>query len=388
MGWRGTVGTACTALLGIGAVGALTGCGTTTVAAQAGTRGPRTVLQANDAADGQLRWQLDLGPADDATEPVLAGDTVIVAGVGLGATAYDLRDGRVRWSVPGADLPAVVTHGLAVFDLGDRIEARRAGTGAVAWTRKTGGDLIRSRAGGPLALVLNPGSPAPADPPAAAAPPRPGKEPRLSRARVSLLDPATGRDVWSVRLPGPVAVLDSAVSTRHIFAVYSTDYSGRNTLVAVRLADGHTEWSYPTSPVNGVSTAGDIAAVRVGLDRGRSEALDPRTGKALWTVPQDGAADDRRTPFLDQDGLTVFRRDRTTGHRLPGAVQAAYGVYGVGAHGDLLVGAAGMTLTAVRGAGQAWTADVVRGPDPITYLDVDDHVVVSVTAVGQKRGGD
>lgn len=347
----------------------VSGCGAAKVTA-AGPTGSRTVLQANDAADGSLRWQIDLGRTG-ATTPVLVGDSVVVAAPGGGATAYALEDGAARWSVPEAGAPHAVAGDLAVFDLGDRLEARRAADGEVAWTRATGGDLIQARAGGPLALVAQ----------AAAKKPLVETAARPGPSWLSLLDPATGADRWSARLPGRVDIDSSAVSARHVLATYATDYSGRTTVAALRLADGKREWSYPAGPVNSVSAAGEIPAVTVGVDRARAEALDPRTGKRLWAVTEDDMIDARLAPFLGQDGTVAFRRDPRTGKRLPGTVPAAYGV---GVHGDLLVGADGRTLTALRGADEAWTAEVPRGAAPVTYLDVDERVVVSVTAVGQK----
>ena len=372
-GRAGQVVSAC-ALLAVAA-----GCGAP-VTLQGRTAGaaPRTVLQANDAGDGHLKWQIDLGPSDDATEPVLVGDVVVVGRPGSGATAYDVDNGRIRWAVPKAGLPAVVTGGLAVFDFADRIEARRADTGAVAWTRKTAGDLIQAHAGGPLALVVDPA-------PERSAAKAPHASAKPVRSRVALLSAATGRNTWLAVLPGRVDPTNSAVSDRHILATYATDYSGRNTVAALRMANGVAEWSYPASPVNAVSAAGEIPAVTVGLDRARAEALDPSTGHPLWEAPEDDMLDSRLAPFLGQDGMRAFRRDPLTGARLPGEVPAAYGV---GAHGDLLVGAAGQTLTAVRDGAEAWTADVAPGAEPVTYLDVDDRVVVSVTAVGQKHPRD
>lgn len=357
----------------------VTGCGVSPVAVGDGPTGPRTVLQANDAQDGRLRWQIDLGPSDGATTPVLVGDTVIVAAPAGDATAYALDDGHVRWTIKDAPLPGAATGDLAVFDLTDRIEARRAGTGEVAWVRRTPGNLIMALAGGPLALVVDP---APAAAKRAVGKKRPAAKATLPRSRVSLLDAASGRDAWAATLPGRVDLDSSAVSARHILATYAQDYSGRTTVKALRLVDGRSEWSYPAGPVNSVSSAGDIPAVTIGLDRAKAAALDPKTGKRLWEVAEDDMIDPRLAPFLGLDGTTAFRRDPRTGKRLPGTVPAAYGI---GAHGDLLVGADGRTLTALRGATEAWSAAVPRGADPVTYLDLDDRVVVSVTALGQKR---
>src|ERR1700709_1132958 len=100
----------------------------------------RTVLQAYSAADGHLRWSVELGPTDGATEPMIVGDTVIVGRPGL-AAGYALEDGHLRWTVPGAaSLPDAVTGDLAVFSRSGHLEARRADTGAVAWTRDTTGE--------------------------------------------------------------------------------------------------------------------------------------------------------------------------------------------------------------------------------------------------------
>jgi outer membrane protein assembly factor BamB len=347
--------------------------------------GPRTVLQINDAADGHLHLQAELAARPDATEPVLVGDTVLVGGAGASVTAYAVDTGRVRWTAPDTSLPAAVSGDLAVFDYPDRIEARRAGTGMVVWTRRTGGNLIQSPRSGPLALVDHLGGKPGASKTGARKPgaSKPGATgPVALRSRVTLVDPSTGADVWSTVVAGRVDLQSSGVSTRHILATYAADYSGRSTVAALRLSDGRIDWTYPAGPVNSVSAAGEIPAVTVGLDRTRAEALDPKTGKRLWTVTGDEMLDPRLAPFFGQEGAKAFRREPRTGKRLPGEVPTAYGL---AAHGDLLVGASGQMLTAVRDGAEAWTAGVADGADPVTYLALDDHIVASVTAVGHNR---
>ena len=62
--------------------------------------------------------------------------------------------------------------------------------------------------------------------------------------------------------------------------------------------------------------------------------------------------------------------------------------YGLGAYGELLVGADDDTMTAVTGSSPAWTSDLPEGKRPGTLLDVDDRWVASITAVGQAEQGD
>lgn len=353
---------------------------------------PRTVLQAFDAADGRPLWTVALGAREGATEPVIVGDTVFVR-----SAAYGLADGRFRYHVPKAgELPAAVTDDLAVFSLDHgRIQARRADTGEVTWTRETPGQLVQSHASGPIALVLDPDAvrpscapaPLPGEPPVCTVevgpPPGPGSRPPIPHGTVALLDPRTGTAAWTATLPGRVQAFHSAVSSRYVFAGYATDYSDAMTVAALRVADGRTAWSAPARSLSHVVSADGIPALQFSGDTDRAVALDPETGEQLWET-SGFAGPTRRWPFL-QAGLGSgygARRDPRTGADLPGRVPATYGV---AASGDVLVGAAGGTLTAVLGAERAWTARLPVGARPITYLDVDDEVVVAVTSVGQER---
>lgn len=372
------------------ALGLLAGCGGTIVG-DGEPDAPRTVLQTFDVDDGHLRWTVELGATDGATEPVLIGDTLIVAAPGGSATAYAVADGKVRWSTPAA-LPAAVRGDLAVFDLEDRVEARRADTGAVVWTRRTLGDVVQARADTGIALIVDPArtaadcSPPPTPGGAASCsalaepPPQGDDPPPPTKGEVSLLDPATGDDLWHVTLPGRGDLISSAVSTRHVLVTYATDYSANRPVAALRLGDGTTDWTYPAGPVGRVTSADGFPAVLSDLDPAGAEVLDPETGEHLWSAPGD-TGPNRLAPFVVADGDTGYRRDPRTGARLPGTVPMTYGV---AAHGDLLVGSRAQTLTAVRGGDRIWTAALPAGARPITYLDATSDVVAAVTEVGQE----
>lgn len=170
-------------------------------------------------AGGDPRWSLPAGAPMNGTEPVVAGDTVIVPLAGAGLASVDLATGRPRWVHPIASAQ---------------------GTGAPVVL--PGGDVLYAVGG----LVR--------------------------------LDGATGRPRWTVpgvTVFGPIAVAGGAV-----VAAAVTDAG--SALLAVDLASGAERWRRPFNPAPLVGPAGSgdvVVAVDAG---GTTVAFDAGTGRPRW----------------------------------------------------------------------------------------------------------
>lgn len=339
---------------------------------------PRTVLQVRAAADGELLRALELEPTAGATEPVLAGDVVLVT-TGEGVAAVDLATGERRWTEPDQQLPAAVVGDVVVFDGPATVTARRT-DGTALWSRRTGASVPQALDGQAL-LLLDDGTPpddrtcgtraTPCVPRAAA-----------GRGSVELVDPATGAARWTRQLDClPEPTRTTASSAHALVGCGSTDGSSRVT--ALRLADGAVAWTWRASAsLEGVAAVGPDVAVLVGDE---ALGLDPADGRERWRVATEGST--RGAPFVDSDGEDGFVRDPLTGERSSGSVPA---LFGPAAHEGVLVGADDATLRAVGAADGTtrWSSPLVRGARPITYLDADGDHVVSITAVGQEEHRD
>lgn len=297
---------------------------------------------------------IDLGP-DAGGEPVLADGVVLVA-EGRALSAYDLRSGAKAWTAAGAQLPATVIDGQVVLEAAEQIEARDARTGTVRWTSPVRGRVVHAWQDTGIALMAG--------------------------GAVTLLEPDTGLARWKVELPCRPEPNQSAVSSRHVLVGCASrpNAGDSDVLRALALSTGEQEWLHPVGALGRTVLDGDVPAVH---ELNVAGGLDPDTGEERWSVPTDRI--NRYAPFVDMDKREAFRRDPITGRELPGRVPASYGA---AASGDLLVGADGNTLTAVRAGDKAWTSPLPQGLRPSTLLDVDEQYVVSLTSVGQPRTRD
>ena len=346
---------------------------------------PRTVLQVFDASTGSTRWTRELSPTDGATEPVLIDDVVLVAAPGGSpTTAYALSDGTPRWSVPEGDLPQAVVVGRAVFDLRDRVEARRVADGSLAWSVPSSGDVVQSRDTG-IVLLEDPSQPTADCSPCTVTIPAPTGPAVTARGTATRLDPRTGKRTWQATVSGHPDSNTSAVSATLALVGVTSDQGGHSTVVALDLATGRPAWTFTSDYIGGTAVSGDVAAVTTGTDDPTAHALDSRTGKETWSSTGEESLL-RDSPFLGVDRRQRgFRRDPATGRELPGRVPFTYGL---AAHGDVLVGAGSRELTAVRGSSRLWVVPLPSGPRPASYVAVDASVVAVVTGVGQEETGD
>jgi hypothetical protein len=345
----------------------LTACGSNGFVA---ARDPRTSLQLRDAATGVVTWVVALPDEAGATEPVLAPGLVIVADPAGQAVAYALADGR-EVSRGGGALPEAVGNGVAVFDSTSGVEARRLRDGAVLWRMGANVDVVRSREGGALVVVTDPGQPSTA--PSCGSMTNPCLvEPRRDGAvQVSLLDPVTGRARWTASLQEHYYAFRAAVSSDLVLLTQP----GHERVIALRLRDGAAVWTYEGRYIAGVVTSG--AHVAVALDN-ISEKLDSANGKGVWRAHDSGPIEG---PFIGASARKGFLRDPRTGHARPGEVAFDYGL---AYQGDLLVGASQSSLTALLAGKEIWRSRLPAGERPGTLIDTDGRYVASITATGQK----
>jgi hypothetical protein len=338
----------------------------------------RTTLQIRDLA-GALLHSVDLPPGA-ATEPVLAGETVLVE-TDKGLTGIGLASGKVAWNLPGVGLPGAVINGLAVIEHDGGVEARAAATGEVVWRRETTGMLLQAWDGTGIALVVDPAvtpcvaSVCPVRPP-------PTGVPEPEQGVVSLLAPATGQDLWAIPLAGRVLPGASAVTSRHVLVTVApgNGQGSEQTVLAMDRTSGKVAWHVNGAIAKTTSRDGYPAVL---ADDDHAQVLDPDTGRPVWEVETHGRL--RNTPFEDVDAGSVLLRDPRSGVVTTRDVPFSYGA---GSFGDLLVGAGDATLTGRRGEAAGWTSDLPRGVRPVTFVDVDARYVVTVTSVGQPPARD
>jgi outer membrane protein assembly factor BamB len=353
---------------------AATACGEGSVGV--GSDEPRTVLQVRSAGTGDVRHAVELEPTAGATEPVLAGDVVLVT-TSAGVTAFDLGTGTPRWTEPDQQLPAAVVDDVVVFDGPATVSARRT-DGTQLWSRRTGASVPQTWEGQGV-LLLDDGTP-PDDRTCGSAASPCVPRPAATRGSVQLVDAVTGEPRWTRQLDcRPEPNVSTASTTHALVGCGSTDGSGR--LTALRLADGTVDWTWTSdAALYGVEAAGPAVAV---LLDDEARGLDPEDGRERWRA-SSGDTPLRGAPFVDSDGSEGFLRDPGTGRRSRGAV--AFG-YGLTAHDGVLLGADDTALRSVSASdgSERWSSPLVRGPRPITYLDADDDHVVSITSVGQEE---
>lgn len=344
----------------------------------AGSGEKRTTLQIRDLA-GALLHSVDLPPGA-ATEPVLAGEAVLVE-TDKGLTGIGLASGKEAWNLPGVGLPAAVINGLAVLEHDGGVEARTATTGELVWRRETTGMLIQAWDGTGIALVVDPAV-APCVASVCQVRPPPTGVPGPEQGVVSLLDPATGKDVWSFSVTGRVLPGASAVTTRHVLVTFAPGIGQgvEQTVLALDQTNGRATWHVNGAIAKTTSRDGYPAVL---TDDDHAQVLDPDTGRPVWEAETHGRL--RGAPFEDVDAGSVLLRNARSGVVETRDVPFSYGA---GSSRDLLVGAGATTLTGRRGDAPPWTSDLPRGVRPITFVDVDARYVVTVTSVGQPPARD
>ncbi|HET7754310.1 MAG TPA: PQQ-binding-like beta-propeller repeat protein, partial [Anaeromyxobacteraceae bacterium] len=266
---------------------------------------PRVTLPRAPLGAGRTRrvvfrraWRVDVGIP--AAAGLFARAEAIVAAGSAAVVALDLASGAERWRAPGAAW-ATVAAGRVFAISGTSLHCRDVATGAPRWTRPLESQDGLPRAafalrGGPLVLAyaraleaLDVGSGRTLwtfVAPGASALHAAGSGALAivaSEAGLAYGIDETGRTAWRVRLPGPAAAPARHVSEGALLAS-ATALGGA--LLLVDPATGTRGWEAPLDFVPSTAPAAFAGLLATTGTIGGDPvvtALDPASGRALWT---------------------------------------------------------------------------------------------------------
>lgn len=284
-----------------------------------------------DAATGRLEWSTavfsgaESPPAPKhetiipaSPSPVADGDRLYVYFGHHGAACLD-RDGRVVWRNPRLRFDPVPGNGTSPIIAGDRmIYLADCATAAftVALDKHTGKTLWRVPRTLPAKMKFSFGSPLLIEA---------AGRPQLlvpDDAMLKSLDPATGRELWRVRLRERYAVVTQPVFAHGL--VYAGGGYLRGELLAIRpdgqgdVTESHVVWRVtkgaPLVPAV-VSVGQELYAVN---DGGVATCWDAATGEVHWQERLDG---NYSAAPIEAGGRIYFLNDGGTATVVPAARQ-------------------------------------------------------------------
>jgi outer membrane protein assembly factor BamB len=263
-------------------------------------QGEHEVMTAHDAATGVVLWRTGApvtftmnsgasrhGPGQKST-PAFSGGRLFAIGMTGTVTAFDAATGTIAWQKPGTGvMPTFTTHafspivdrGLVIFHVGGNnagaLTAFDVNTGNVRWSwdgdGPSYGSPILAEIDGTRQIIT------------------------LTQRRLIGVDAATGTLLWerpfttpsvtnaqTPSLSGRTLILGDASHPLEAFTVTKKD-SKWITDVA---------WSNPDVPMR-LSNAALVETMLVGIstrNAGQYFAVDPATGRTLWTSPERQAA--------------------------------------------------------------------------------------------------
>lgn len=239
--------------------------------AHTGVNPDETVLTPATVGKLKLRFSLDA----PAGLPGVEVGGVAYWDLGSQVTAFDPVTGAVRWravlGVQGTPSAPLAAGGGRIFVGTARggLVALDAADGTTAWTRGIDVNPIRSAptlAGGVLYAM---------------------GDDRSDRLQAIALDPATGAVRWQTMLEGAVTLSSVTVSGGLVFV--GTGIHPQ--LYALDAATGAVRWHVAVANGNQTALAADGRLYTIGRDdagNGFVDALDPATGRVLWSAPGSG----------------------------------------------------------------------------------------------------
>jgi hypothetical protein len=253
-------------------------------------------LVAVPAAGGEPRWRRTVGSPRQGTEPVVAGDTVVVPVFGAGLLAADLATGAPRWlyeqdGTVGTGSPVALPDGDIVYAVGGLVRLDGA-TGQPRWT-VPGFTVYGPIAVGTGVMVL--------------------AGVTATGSFLGAFDLVTGQEVWRRPFPAPYLV-GPAIGGDTVVAV---DANGQ--AVALDAATGALRWTHAmrTAPGGTPVILGDRVVL---AEAGREEDLvsrdtrltvhDLRTGHYLGSIEPPGFALSRGAFGLTEGSIVTY----TVGH--------------------------------------------------------------------------
>ena len=266
-----------------------------------------------DAESGRRLGKKGFGDALEGTPVLLEGRLLLIPVVGgkYGLIAYDLVRARRVWQQRGA----LQAAGLLVADdvlIAAAIDGTVRGIapydGILRWSNQP--DSTARFYATPTSI--GPGIVAVAD----------------DRGRITALEVATGREVWSASSGAPV--YEAPIATEGVLVVPTT----RGRLVAFDAADGAHRWTYEAASdqVRFSAPAAGGGTLVVGGTDGILRALDPSTGHERWTQRFDGNV--AAAPLVSGEGvytgtldeqivlLDLATGERRWSHTLPGRIKS------------------------------------------------------------------
>ncbi|WP_275562203.1 serine/threonine-protein kinase [Streptomyces sp. 5-6(2022)] len=223
---------------------------------------PSGALRAYDVRNGRRRWTSERTAATTARMLAASDDAILTADAKGALLGLDTKDRRKRWSAPGAD--AAVLLGA---DEGAAYLATREG-------RIRAVDLTSHRTLWTVPVPVAASAKAPAQ--AAVA------EGRLvihgSDGAVAALDTRTGRTAWGPREQGSPTALAPAVADGVV-------YLGGKSLRALALASGEEKWAHTGQGGTGWTAPTVRKGVVYAVDGTDLSARRAGDGAEMWTLP-------------------------------------------------------------------------------------------------------
>ena len=261
-------------------------------------------VTALDEATGTVRWQHDLGAADNSGLTLANG--LIIAGDDAGIVhALDAATGDERWQYKAlgpVHSAAVAWNGLVIdASLGGELVALDAVTGKFAWSEPTAGPVSRAIAEAGDTIFTGSGGAAPSTP-----------------GTLAAWDAATGRPRWATSLdPGNTTTV--TVSDGRVLVGEGLDQAtaGVHRVEAFDAKTGARSWTAPFAAPTGKTLLIGAAAggsVYVTAIDGNMYVLDAASGALAWqasigsSLSPNGAVVDR-VLFISSDDRRIHAFD-------------------------------------------------------------------------------
>ena len=270
-------------------------------------------MHAIELATGQRVGYETFGESIEGTPVFNEGTLFIPSGWGRRALyAYDLRQGRQRWSLRGAPIEAglaVAAEGLVSVDTKGSLRLHNLDDGSTRWSHSLGENVFVSAT--PVVV-----------------------DDRLIvgdvNGHLAAFDAASGALLWTRDVGAPIYHTPSA---HHGFLIVPTT---RGRIVAVDVTSGAVRWNIalPDTTVRFAAPATHDSMVYVGATDGVVRALDVETGNEVWTYGIDAAI--ASAPLIAGDviyvgslGKDLLALDRVSGAQvwsqtLKGRVKSAF----------------------------------------------------------------
>ncbi|WP_413806849.1 protein kinase domain-containing protein [Streptomyces sp. OE57] len=242
---------------------------------------PSGALRAYDVRNGKRRWTSERTAATTARVLAASDDVVLTADAKGALLGLGTKDGRKRWSVPGADAAVLLgaDEGMAYLATrGGRIRAVGLTSHRTLWSVPS-----------PVATST--------ETPAQAA----VADGRLvihgSDGGVAALDARTGRAAWGPREQGSPAALAPAIANGVV-------YLGGKSLRALALASGEEKWAHAGQDGTGWTAPAVRKGVVYAVNGTDLSARRAGNGAEMWTLPF--ASDDHPLDAPVAEGGSVW----------------------------------------------------------------------------------